>query len=277
MSKLRTYYKTKVVYDNVCNQKHTILVYGELIQTKRDDSFSIRRLSFNNNNYGRNCTENYLIARERYYSKRPLRVFNFGWAICEQNDEFNLEEGIKIAKRRFSDSPMTTTDVRFFSDDMINSILLNEIQFIENNLVEKYLPNHTTTCSNDDFLSDEEVDDNILCGKCYKEHENNVNEEGNICLSNINNGEFVRFIYDGNEMHGIVKSITCNCNYKNIQFYWAIKTKKNGWEFEAPLSLDGHKIKFLPLENTSDKEIYDILFNQFGIEWDEKNKSLRMF
>ena len=164
---------------------------------------------------------------------------------------------------------------------MINSILLNEIQFIENNLVEKYLPSHITTCSDDDFLNNGEVDANLLCNEDDSDEddecEDNVNEEDDVYLSNINNGDFVRFIYDGNKMYGIVKSITCNGNYINIQFYWVVKTKKNGWEFEAPLSFDGDKIKFLPLENTSDKEIYDVLFNRFGIKWDEKNKSLKMF
>ena len=52
MSKLRTYYKTKVVYDNVYNQKHTILVYGELIQTniKIQDSRLIKIIYDRNDN-----------------------------------------------------------------------------------------------------------------------------------------------------------------------------------------------------------------------------------
>jgi len=139
--KVRCYHATREVIDTVKKEKHTILVYGELVQTNKAKGFLLAPVTYNKINHReiRSIDDRYVVL-SRNQDRRPTRQFNFGWAICDANDEFDLANGIRIAKRRFSDSPMTTTDVRFFSDDMIRSILENELDFIERNLESKYLP-----------------------------------------------------------------------------------------------------------------------------------------
>ena len=138
MKKIRCYHCTKEIYD-ATGQKHTILVYGELVQTNEDQGFVIAPVTYTkkgNDIVSINDKYNIIGFRDNH----PTRKFNLGWAICDSNDNFDLATGIKLAKKRFSDSPMTTTDVRFFSDDMIKVVLENETDFIFNH-IEKYIPN----------------------------------------------------------------------------------------------------------------------------------------
>ena len=128
--KLRRYHATREVLDSK-NQKHTILVYGELLQTNDDKGFILAPITYKKKDKNNivSLDDKYVVL-SRHNDLRPTREFNFGWAICDANDEFDMQKGVHLAKKRFSDSPMTTTDVRFFSDSMIAAILKNELNFI---------------------------------------------------------------------------------------------------------------------------------------------------
>ena len=57
-----------------------------------------------------------------------------GFAICNSSDTFNINTGIKVAKKRFAKSPMTTQNGNFLTEDMLKAIVDNELNYILNNI-----------------------------------------------------------------------------------------------------------------------------------------------
>ena len=62
------------------------------------------------------------------------RHFNMGWAICQKGDEFDVETGIRIARRRFSNSSLETQNGKWLNDDMCQAIIANELLYMEEHL-----------------------------------------------------------------------------------------------------------------------------------------------
>ena len=66
--------------------------------------------------------------------RTKTRYFNMGWAICHEDDEFDIETGIRIATRRFSPNPLETQNGKWLNDDMCEALVANEIKYIEEHL-----------------------------------------------------------------------------------------------------------------------------------------------
>ena len=148
--------KTRSVYCkktfNTFDKTYHILVYGEISETKGVDGFFVVPVSYNgktNRIVDVNFKDKQLVKGfNKFYS--PTKSFNMGWAICVEPDEFNLDEGIKICKRRFAKSPMTTQNGRFLTKDMCQAIVDNEAIHIANR-IESYLPKEDKNNNKYDF------------------------------------------------------------------------------------------------------------------------------
>ena len=115
----------------------TVLLYGELWEDGVIDGIRIQRVGLSRD--GRKILEE---GPEIYSTLSPeysrTKYFNMGWSICAPGDKFDKEEGIKLARRRFHQHPLTTKSGTFLTDDMINAIMENEINFIITNFGNFY-------------------------------------------------------------------------------------------------------------------------------------------
>jgi hypothetical protein len=299
--KVRCYHATREVIDIVKKEKHTILVYGELVQTNEAKGFLLAPVTYNKINHReiRSIDDRYVVL-SRNQDRRPTRQFNFGWAICDANDEFDLATGIKIAKRRFSDSPMTTTDVRFFSDDMIRSILESELNFIERHLEIKYLPDDfkvevddskvevddcESNCETHDVSSlGEKPDDSLeieveVDGQDAKTEElPTVEFEAHKEQHTLKHGDFVKFTNGYSFMYGVVRDNGLGIDSKSpyVNLYWKLIKTNDGWVFRTNETIDTREIEFLTPREYEDDLTYKILYEVFGVIWDRKRKSIKL-
>ena len=120
---------------------YTVMVYGELTDVNEMTGFYAVPVKFNGKT-GKPISIDYdkrfvTPSYKEYYCK--TKVFNMGWSICVDSDEFNEEIGIKICKRRFNRSPITTQNGRFLTTDMCQAIVNNEVEYIINH-IESFLP-----------------------------------------------------------------------------------------------------------------------------------------
>lgn len=147
MSKFKTFKSIKETKYN--GHKYTVLVYGEVNEVNEMTGFYTVPVVFNGKtnkpiaiDYDRRfITPSY----KQFYGK--TKVFNMGWAICSECDTFDLETGIKICRRRFNRSPITTQNGRFLTPDMCSAIVENEANYVVNH-IEMFLPKKWET--NDD-------------------------------------------------------------------------------------------------------------------------------
>lgn len=292
--KVRCYHAKREVIDTVKNEKHTILVYGELVQTNEAKGFLLAPVTYNKINHReiRSIDDHYVVL-SRNQDRRPTRQFNFGWAICDANDEFDLATGIKIAKRRFSDSPMTTTDVRFFSDDMIHSILESELNFIEKNLEIKYLPDdfkvevddYNPNCKTNDVIDlGEKPDDSLEIEVEVDDQDTKTEElptvefEAHKEQHTLKHGDFVKFTNGYSFMYGVVRDSGLGIDSKSpyVNLYWKLTKEDDGWVFRTNETIDTREIEFLTPREYEDDLTYKILYEVFGVIWDRKRKSIKL-
>jgi hypothetical protein len=115
----------------------TILVYGELWEDSFVDGIRIQRVGLSRD--GRRIIEHgaeVLGSLGMPYAR--TKFFNFGWAICAPGDKYSEEIGVRLAKKRFSVSPLSTQSGNLLTDDMNLSILQNELDFISDNFDKFY-------------------------------------------------------------------------------------------------------------------------------------------
>ena len=291
--KLRRYHATREVIDSK-NQKHTILVYGELLQTNDDKGFILAPITYKKKDRNNIVSfDDKYVVLSRHNDLRPTREFNFGWAICDPNDEFDMATGVKLAKKRFSDSPMTTTDVRFFSDDMIAAILKNELNFIQEHLEDKYLPDdykngcngECETCQRHDCESKGSIGPEVKTYDESKELEH-TEEFPSIKLEcdttnayeNFKHGDFIKFNHNGYTKYGIVRSL----NNGVINMYWEFTCfNRNNYAFETNTA---HEVENISINeySKSDNLHYckpylfanNKLEEVFGYRWDSRTSRL---
>lgn len=287
--KVRCYHATREAIDTVKNEKHTILVYGELVQTNEAKGFLLAPVTYNKINHReiRSIDDRYVVL-SRNQDIRPTRQFNFGWAICDANDEFDLATGIKIAKRRFSDSPMTTTDVRFFSDDMIHSILESELNFIEKHLEIKYLPDDfkvDANCETNDVIGlGDKPDDSLEIEVEVDDQDTKTEElptvefEAHKEQHTLKHGDFVKFTNGYSFMYGVVRDSGLGIDSKSpyVNLYWELTKVDDGWVFRTNETIDTREIEFLTPREYEDDLTYKILYEVFGVIWDIKRKSIKL-
>ena len=305
MSNKRRYYVTREVYDETFHEKHTILVYGELSQQNTGRGFIIAPITFNKKNGEIVDIYEHNVVMNPMNDNRPLRVFNFGWAICDAKDEFDLKEGIRVAKRRFSNSPMITTDSRFFSNDMINAILENELNFVESHLSEFFLQygkiqkerkleeralrqQRETENNGFEATRTDEVSEPIgdSPSPCYTDEDSDyvagIEEEdgfddipdlkldSTVDTENITRGDFICFEYNGHETYAVVKAVSDD----DVFLCWRLTTYKNGYSFSTNDIISRSKTDFLTATEDGFNDAVNALREVFGWVWDRKNMRL---
>lgn len=117
----------------------TILVYGELSESNLVEGFQLNGVQMTRK--GR-VIRNEPIEIVRWVevgtTHAPVKRFNMGWSICDSRDKFNMQEGIRIAKKRFAQSPMKTQSGNFLTEDMCQSIVNNEAKYMERH-IDKFI------------------------------------------------------------------------------------------------------------------------------------------
>ena len=129
------YYNYREVVDSN-GVSHTVLVYGEVCEN--NDLTGYAPVTFTRKGRVVKSVGTPCIVDEWSKFHSPLRQFNMGFAICNSSDKFNLVSGIKIAKRRFAKSPLSTQNGSFLNIDMVCSIVDNELDYICQH-IEKFM------------------------------------------------------------------------------------------------------------------------------------------
>lgn len=136
MYKVKNFKKSEVFVD-ANGEKHVIYVYGELVKTNHLDGVLVANVKYvNGDKRIVDCTNEEIILNHSK-SHADVKEFNFGWAICDPRDAFDEKKAIKICKKRFGRTPLKTQEGKFLTDDMINAILENEIEYLKR---EKLIP-----------------------------------------------------------------------------------------------------------------------------------------
>lgn len=114
--------------------RRRVLVYGELIEHKEVDAFTLRVKT----NY-----RNEMVDIKPICPLKPMRKtkeFRMGYSICLTDiDQFDIETGIRMAKKRLSVDPLVTINPTLLTKDMCTALIINEIDYIQTHL-EKYIP-----------------------------------------------------------------------------------------------------------------------------------------
>ena len=126
---LKTYYRYSEVVSSDGNS-HTVLVYGEVSESSLISGFA--PVTFTRKGRIVRSVGEPIIVNNEFRS--PVKSFNMGFAICNASDTFDVNTGIKVAKKRFAKSPMTTQNGNFLTEDMLKAIVDNELNYILNNI-----------------------------------------------------------------------------------------------------------------------------------------------
>ena len=137
MGKVKKYTEYGVVKDKK-GLEHQILVYGELTTEDALRGVRVSDVLYNRHNgQVSKVLDSKVVKTGKSYG--ATKTLNFGWAICHPNDKFDTAKAVELCKKRFSKSGISTQDCRFLTDDMVHSILKNELQYIKNVKLPEYL------------------------------------------------------------------------------------------------------------------------------------------
>lgn len=126
---LKIYYHYSEVVSSD-GKHHTVLVYGEVSENNLISGFA--PVTFTRKGRIVRSVGEPIIVNSEFRS--PVKSFNMGFAICNASDTFDVNTGIKVAKKRFAKSPMTTQNGNFLTEDMLKAIVDNELNYILNNI-----------------------------------------------------------------------------------------------------------------------------------------------
>ena len=134
MAKVKSYSVTRPVKDNDGNV-YTIFVYGEVTEEKLLDGIEVRRVKYNHWTGERATSEDNFTIYPLGDNCSPTKTFNYGYAICSPEDEFDEKIGIEVARRRFSKSPIRTQDCRFLKKGMVHPVKQKQMIKRENDIL----------------------------------------------------------------------------------------------------------------------------------------------
>ena len=255
----------------------TVMVYGELTEVKEITGFYAVPVKFNGKT-GKPISIDYnkRIITPSYneqYSK--TKIFNMGWSICAECDTFNEDTGIKICKRRFNRSPITTQNGRFLTTDMCQAIVNNEVEYIINH-IESLLP------KNEPQLKFVPMDEAQM--KAFEDMlEENITplDDEDVVDRAPDDGEYVVFYKDDVKYVGIFKNEVYNQNedwvYDNFYFYAPVDNNGLVVHDKAKFyqTMDGYD-EFLYANDDDIKLINDYLKGAHSKAWDNENKKFKI-
>lgn len=279
---------------------YTIMVYGELEDVKEINGYYIVPVTYNAKNMKpkqveydkRMCVPGF----NEYYSR--TKRFNMGWAICAEPDIFNYEEGLKICKRRFSRSPMTTQNGRFLTLDMCQAIVSNEANYISEHIFD-FIPKEEDliieldTDFNDleESKPNEDIElDNTKINenweKCYKSaNEWQKNENKKLCKyhNDFNTGDVVMFNNGEDIFLGIYKGKVFNRmdgTFLRTEFYFLAPVSENGLiDHNRAKFFDNlydNTYSFIKADNDGIKLVNDYLLGAHSKMWDSTHKRFKV-
>jgi hypothetical protein len=118
----------KVLLDNGEVSKRVILVLG-LLEEKDTVNTIVKDVSADK--YGRR-------GKLFYDRKNRTKTLTLAYAICNPTDEFDLTQGVELAKKRIEKGDiigkLTSTSRSMLNHDQIEAIISNEIYYIEDNI-----------------------------------------------------------------------------------------------------------------------------------------------
>ena len=198
-----------------------------------------------------------------------------GWSICAECDTFNEDTGIKICKRRFNRSPITTQNGRFLTTDMCQAIVNNEVEYIINH-IESLLP------KNEPQLKFVPMDEAQM--KAFEDMlEENITplDDEDVVDRAPDDGEYVVFYKDDVKYVGIFKNEVYNQNedwvYDNFYFYAPVDNNGLVVHDKAKFyqTMDGYD-EFLYANDDDIKLINDYLKGAHSKAWDNENKKFKI-
>lgn len=310
--------KVKSIYHTIETEfggkTYTIMVYGELSEVKEVNGYYIVPVKYNAKNMKpkqvefdkKQCVPGF----NQFYSR--TREFNMGWAICAEPDTFNYEEGVKICKRRFSRSPMTTQNNRFLTEDMCKAIVKNETAYI-NGHISDFLPKNQINLDDDELMCDVDIILDIndfakynkqvakeSCDKIFMvkdecknynapQNTKNINTDSysgrRFCKyhDDINSGDIVKFNNGDDIFLGIYKGKVYdryNGSFLRTEFYFLAPISENGLIDHDRTkffdSLHDSTQTFIKADSDGVKLVNDYLMGAHNKAWDSINKRFKL-
>ena len=256
----------------------TVVVYGELWEDGKVDGIAVFPCKFTRD--GKTVMEYDTKNNTSLWLKNPYsrtKHFNMGWAICNPDDEFDIEKGIEICKKRFRKNDLTTQCGTFLTEDMIYAILNNEIRYIENHW-DKYVKYGQFKPSEvaEKKLNIKKTND-ILNEVVTEKEPESVDEKAPL---KIEPGIFVMLKDENNDTHVIGKVKSVDEKKDTVLFYFVYTYFDNGRSLEY-----GYGDKFVGVEEylhlvdhvATPKEVVEALghMKQYeGVVWDENKKKI---
>lgn len=301
---MKTRIVEKVVKTLHNGSTYTIMVYGELTDVKEISGMFVTPVTFNGRN-NKVCKVDFdkkqlLPGFNTMYC--PTKQFNMGWSICVEPDEFDREVGLKICKRRFAKSPLTTQNGRFLTLDMCQAIVDNEAEYIVKNL-PMFLPKVEDNsdkykfCFNFDgcgVKKDESsiVLDTEILGDFIKNAMNellgdsccddNKNEcacgDECCCKYKPNKGDYVTFEHNGEFYTGIFNQESVNMNnpqHVEYNFFFLYSYGDNSSKLYRTI-VNSKQIKFNKASEETVIRIDGILLEKFELTWDNSIGSFKL-
>lgn len=240
--KLRTYKKIKEYKDDN-GGIHTVIIYGELTETKKVQGFAITPVSCDRGGNVTSITNRSTIYRDT--DRGRTKCLNFGWAVCQPCDNFDEQKGIEMAKKRFSRCGITTQDGRLLSDDMIDAILENEAYYIINEkVIKKINEKAASKCETSEKKCDE-----------------------------LQNGVIYKITWTDSS------AITYACVKEGEECYWGY-TENNQDDgtrlyFKSPFTIGSDTVQLITKATRNEvKRVEKTIEERFSRRWDWKNKEI---
>lgn len=114
-------------------QNHVVTIVGEYTN-KKENKYIGEELEVEH--YGKNTTGFAFIP-----TKQMVRTLRYAYAICNPEDKFDEQEGIRIATKRIKTNPLGELQTKYVTSlckDQIELILFGELKYIMEN-IDKFI------------------------------------------------------------------------------------------------------------------------------------------
>lgn len=267
MSKLKKFVKTKDYIDEN-GKKHILMAYAELTKEPHLNGILVSDVSYRKGDGLVTDCKNTALISFNEASHSPIKTLNFGCAVCAPDDEFDPDKGTELCKARFSKTGLTTQDCRFFTDDMVNAILDNELHYLLENKVKPAIVKHPEASKQE-----------VKAEEPQTEKEEELKSEAPA----KKDGQILKITWKGEILKGFV-SYAAFKSYdettKNAEFYWVLDTKENNNEtfYKNTVPFTTNVSSFKTVEFATHDEVRAaeaLLKERFGRIWDWKKKEIR--
>lgn len=260
MDRVKTFKKTRT-FENEDGSRHILLLYAELREVETLRGVEIRPVEYKRGSKEVTEVLGDVVNVKLDDTFGTRKEFNYGWAVCSATDKYDEEKGIEIAKKRFAKSPLTTQTGTFLTDDMINAILDNEINYIYENKLRD-------TFTRPVVEPTPKKEKTVVTGRrTNKERMPQVAEK-------FKNGDVV--VIEWQDTDALTYAAYDKINGKRINFYWKITISGSKQTFRAPWTIENvGKVK--AVRKATEEEVESLtekLQEDFGSVWSEKERKL---